>query len=160
MIEIITLYLDLGFVFQGVADKDDAFFAGFPVDILPLAIGPDIPVEDINIHFRVDFFQFQRIVDGMGAADPGTVRSFRFSGTDTLDKNGRGYFLERRILIHKFSIEIQTRQNSWVIPIVILRRFQGGSTGCHHSHAVFQVRCGVTGSEGGFEISHEAVYIG
>ncbi len=158
--EIISLYLDAGFVFQRVADKDDTLLTGFPVDIFPLAIGSDIPVEDINIHFRVDLFQFQCIVDGMGTTDLGAVRPFRFSGTDTLDKNCRGYFLERRILIHEFSIEIQACQNSWVIPIVILCRFQSGSTGCHYSYAVFQIRCGIAGSEGRFEISHESVYAG
>jgi hypothetical protein len=85
--DVAVIDRQLRLVLQVVANEDHTGLAGFLYRYFLLAVGPDVPVEDVNVHVRVDFFQFQGIVDGVGAADPAAVGAVRLTRSDALDEN-------------------------------------------------------------------------
>jgi hypothetical protein len=50
--------LHLREVVQMVADEDHALLPGFLVEEFPFSMGPQIPIDDIDIHVRVYLYEF------------------------------------------------------------------------------------------------------
>ena len=47
----------LGFLLQGVTDKEHPFLTGFFVKILPEAVGANVPIEYVDIHLWLALFE-------------------------------------------------------------------------------------------------------
>ena len=53
--------------------------------ILQQAVGANVPVEDIDVRFRVQFFDVEGVLNGALAADAGTIGILLVSGAHALD---------------------------------------------------------------------------
>ena len=75
------------FVVQGVPDEDHAQFPGLFVEQFPLAVGPDVPVEDVYVGVRILLLDGDGLRNGRGAADPRAVGPVVVPRAHALDKH-------------------------------------------------------------------------
>ena len=82
-------FLHHGRLGETETDEDHPHFPGPLVEQFPFAVGPHIPVEDIDLHLRVHHLQLDGVFHGMGAADLVAIGALRDPGADALDEGRR-----------------------------------------------------------------------
>ena len=100
-----------------VTDETDPRRTRISKKILAQTIRPHIPVQHKHIHLRVDLFQLQRTLDGLGAAHLRTVWTLRYPGSHALDKHRRIGFTQRRVLVDKPLLKLKTRDHTRILAV-------------------------------------------
>ena len=111
---------NLRFLGKGKPNEHDPRFSRLPVEEFPLAIGPDVPVENVNIHGRIKFLEVKGAFHGVGAADSGTIGPLGFARAHALDEHGGPDVFERRIVSDEPAVELLVRYHEGALPIEVL----------------------------------------
>ncbi len=72
-----------------VADEGYSFIPGFPIPQFLHSVGPHIPVENIDLYFRVGLFQLNGILHCLATTHAAAIHVCPFTRADTLYHNHR-----------------------------------------------------------------------
>ena len=150
----------LGLVVHVEADEDDPFLPGLFVEVFPQTIGAEVPVEDVDVHVRVDLFEPDGAFHRMGAADPAAVGPLRFPGAHALDEGGALGPGDQGIFLPEGLVHFQGQQDQGILFIEILLGLVGVAADGDDRGAVRHHGFPALGGDGGVEIAHKPLDVG
>ena len=135
-------FLHHGFLFQPIANENHAAPAGFLVKVLPFPVRSNVSVKHIDIHIRVAFLQFDRLLNGKSTTEPAAVRTLRFPRPDALNENGALGILHE--VAFPGLVQLMPAKNPVVLAVEIFVGFDGMGAGGQNGHPVLQFAFALT----------------
>ncbi len=146
-------------VIRVVAKKQNAPLTRLLVQVFSFAVGTDVPVENIDVRIGVALFQFQGVLDGMGAAHLGAIGTRLVARPDALDENHVSRPFDAQVLLPEQVIHFQVGDHGRVPAIQVFGRFAFPGTRSQNRHPMVDGGFRRAGGQGAVEIAHKAVHI-
>src|SRR5208337_3170315 len=106
-----------GWILQVITEEKHSLFPGPFIQGFPFPIGPQIPVEDVDILLRIHLFQPQGTLHGMGTANLAAIGPVRDAGAHTLDEGYRAGVLDPLAFLGYLPIQIQGKEDIGILLI-------------------------------------------